>query len=162
MHELPSSFAQVPPAGEPKRRFMRHPSDIPIQVRAEGLAAAPVSLHNMSLGGLCCETGQALDTGTPISIRIPLIDTDYEGHGVVVWCRALGARYEVGIQFVEEREAFKGRMVEQVCRIERYRRRVFEEEGRVLDGEQAAREWIARFAGAFAAAEADDIPGREV
>ncbi len=41
------------------------------------------------------------------------------------------------------------RMVEQVCHIERYRADVLEREGRALTGEQAAEEWIKRYAEDF-------------
>lgn len=40
-------------------------------------------------------------------------------------------------------------MVEQVCYIENYRQEVLRKEGRQLDGEAAAREWIDRFAASF-------------
>ena len=42
-------------------------------------------------------------------------------------------------------------MVEQVCQIEHYRQAVLRQEGRALDGEAAAPEWIARYAADFAA-----------
>jgi hypothetical protein len=41
------------------------------------------------------------------------------------------------------------RMVEQVCHIEQYKKELFEDEGRALTGEQAAMEWIKRFAEGF-------------
>jgi hypothetical protein len=40
-------------------------------------------------------------------------------------------------------------MVEQVCHIETYRRTVAGTEGRELSAEQAALEWIAKFAASF-------------
>ena len=40
-------------------------------------------------------------------------------------------------------------MIEQVCYIENYRRKVKEEQGRELDSKQAAMEWIARNASDF-------------
>ena len=40
-------------------------------------------------------------------------------------------------------------MVEQVCQIEHYRREVLRVEGRVLDAESAAVEWIGRYAAEF-------------
>jgi hypothetical protein len=40
-------------------------------------------------------------------------------------------------------------MVEQVCSIERYRRLMESEEGRVLTRDEAAQEWIAKYAGRF-------------
>ena len=46
-------------------------------------------------------------------------------------------------------------MVEQICHIEHYKSEVLAREGRHLDGEQAAREWIQKFAHGFPAFEED-------
>lgn len=132
------------------RKFVRHPADIPIQISAVGnVEANKVNLQNLSLGGLCCELSHAVPTGTSITIRVPLIDSTYEGHGIVVWCTQKERKYDIGIQFLEEQEAFKNRMVEQICMIERYKRDVLLKEGRMLNGEQAAMEWIEKFARDF-------------
>ena len=56
---------------------------------------------------------------------------------------ALGQRPETPL--------FAARMVEQVCQIEHYRQQVQRAEGRVLDAETAAREWIKRYAASFPA-----------
>jgi len=40
-------------------------------------------------------------------------------------------------------------MIEQLCHIERYRWKVQKEEGRLLTSEEAAVEWISRYAGVF-------------
>jgi hypothetical protein len=40
-------------------------------------------------------------------------------------------------------------MVEQICHIEHYKREVAEREGRELSGQQAAKEWIAKYAASF-------------
>ena len=46
--------------------------------------------------------------------------------------------------------AFRARMIAQVEQIELYRLAVMREQGRSLSRDQAAREWIARYAGDFA------------
>ncbi|WP_313952899.1 hypothetical protein [Accumulibacter sp.] len=50
---------------------------------------------------------------------------------------------------METDRAFATRMVEQVQHIERYRQEVLRVEGRVLDGDSAAWEWISRYAALF-------------
>jgi len=40
-------------------------------------------------------------------------------------------------------------MVEQVCSIESYQKKIYETEGRRLTTEQAAMEWIAKYAAQF-------------
>jgi len=160
------------------RRFVRHPAEIPIELEEHGrrsrcgtvaqagarsIARSGVQsglssrLQNLSAGGLCCEVDRFIAEGTAIQIRIPVVNPDYTGQGVVVWCRPQNSHYEVGIEFEQEEEAFKSRMVEQVCLIEQYRKRIRAAEGREIDGEQAAREWIARYAGEFAVSVDDDI-----
>ncbi len=46
-------------------------------------------------------------------------------------------------------DAFRARIVEQVFRIKEYQQQVLENEGRRLSDQDAASEWIARFAGDF-------------
>jgi hypothetical protein len=54
------------------------------------------------------------------------------------------------VQFIDADEAYRTRMVEQVSHIEEYRRSVERLEGRELSAEEAAFEWIHRFAAHFA------------
>ena len=49
-----------------------------------------------------------------------------------------------------ERDAFRQRMQAQWCQIEQYRQSVLRDEGRLLSRDEAAMEWIDRFAAAFA------------
>ena len=135
------------------RKYLRHPSDIPINVASAGGANAAdcsSNLQNLSMGGMCCEVDSFIASGTEIVINIPLVKPSYEGHGVVVWCRPHDDHYELGIRFDEAEEAFKSRMVSQVCQIEHYKKQILEDEGRELDGEQAALEWISKYAADFA------------
>lgn len=50
---------------------------------------------------------------------------------------------------MEAEGAFSTRMVEQVQHIRHYRQEVLRIEGRVLDDDSAALEWITRYAAAF-------------
>ena len=133
------------------RRFVRHPSSIPIELSvARGRDAESSSLHNISTGGLACAVPRPLPVGCPVVLRIPMIWPDYRGRGVVAWCRPWRDQFEVGVQFSAQ-DVFKARMVEQLSQIEFYRQQIMAEQGRSLDGEQAAREWISQHAGDFAA-----------
>ena len=134
-----------------QRRFMRHPSDIPIEFStAEGSPASQFGqAHDVSFGGLAFESEHCPVPGSIIDVRIPTVIPPFQTRGVVVWCRCLGERYEVGVRFLESSDAFKARMVEQVCHIEQYKRDVLAREGRRLTGAAAAREWIAKFASSF-------------
>ena len=64
--------------------------------------------------------------------------------------------YEVGVEFVMPDDEYRARMVEQLCYIEHYKRRVQAREGRELSGEQAAREWIEKYAAHFPDLDGDE------
>ena len=132
------------------RRFIRHTADVPIQVRAvPGSTAVLQQGTNISEGGLAFVSDSCLDAEGTIEVRIPEVDPPFEAHARVVWCRPEGDRYLVGVQFLDSTDAFRARMVEQVCTIEKYRRDVREQEGRELNAQEAAAEWIQKYAGQF-------------
>jgi len=80
-------------------------------------------------------------------LRFPYLKPAFEAPAArVAWCQNEGGQYTVGVQFLESEEAFRVRLVEQICHIENYRREVAQGEGRELTSEEAALEWISRFA----------------
>lgn len=133
------------------RSYIRHPSDIPIeyQLDVSGAAGSRERLSNISEGGLSFRSRQALGAGSTIRIRISEVHPDFEVKGQVVWCRRRGQFFEIGVAFVSTADIFQVRMVEQICHIEQYKADVLAREGRRLSGEQAAREWIEKFAEHF-------------
>jgi c-di-GMP-binding flagellar brake protein YcgR len=133
------------------RRFIRHTADVPIEVRAvPGTAAVVQQGTNISEGGLAFVSDACLDAEGTIEVRIPEVDPPFEAHARVVWCRPEpDGQYLVGVQFLDAKDEFKARMVEQVCTIEKYRKDVREQEGRELDSQEAATEWITKYAGKF-------------
>lgn len=106
-------------------------------------------LRNVSEGGVCFACTVALDPGQPIRLSIPLLGQMYEIEGCVAWCKALRGSFEIGVRFLSPQDRFCVRMVEQLVYIEDYRMQVEREEGRRLTSEQAAEEWIVRFAEHF-------------
>jgi len=132
------------------RKFIRHPSDIPIQVHLEDVVSDRKEyLSNISFGGLSFRSHSPLKAGTVIRVRIPLIRPVFETRGRVVWCRENKEYYDVGVEFIEQKDVFKARMVEQICYIEHYKREIYLKEGRRLSGEEAALEWIEHYASEF-------------
>jgi uncharacterized Zn finger protein len=67
----------------------------------------------------------------------------------VAWCHREAEGFVIGVVFTESSDIFRVRMIEQICHIEHYKAKVLATEGRRLDGEQAAREWIHKFADGF-------------
>jgi hypothetical protein len=132
------------------RTFIRHPSDIPIEIVYEDDAGGTERfLNNISSGGLSFTAREALTEGAIVRVRITIIQPMFEARGRIVWCRKDEFGYDVGIEFVETKDIFKARMVEQVCHIEHYKREMQEKEGRLLSGREAAMEWISKYAGSF-------------
>lgn len=131
------------------RHYIRHPSDIPIQYRISEHGRGEEHLSNISRGGLSFYSTVPVEVGADISLSFPLINAGIETHGRVVWCRSFNRQYLVGVEFFDPSEAYNTRMVEQICYIEHYRQEVLANEGRELSAEQAAQEWIAKFAGKF-------------
>lgn len=132
------------------RRFIRHPSRMPIRFDLHGdVCRREDYLRNVSEGGVCFASKVQLDPDQPIRLCIPLLGQYYEVDGVVAWSRRAGTGYEIGVRFLTPQDRFSVRMVEQLCYIEDYRARVARDEGRELTSEQAAREWVERFAERF-------------
>lgn len=133
-----------------ERRFVRHPVDIPIEIVADDLHQGTLRrLKDVGLGGLACRSDRSLPIGARVVITIPLVQPPFSAPAAVVWCRRGEPHFEVGIRFTDSADLFAARMVEQVCQIEHYRREVRHREGRELDAEAAAQEWIARYADQF-------------
>lgn len=132
------------------RSYIRHPSDIPIQVQvASNNTQVGQRLANVSHGGLAFESPSAIPNGAVIQMNIDVVEPGFEAEGVVTHCHKEADHFIIGIEFTCNDDLFVARMVEQICHIEHYKREVAEREGRQLSGQQAAKEWIAKYAASF-------------
>ncbi|MBK1722292.1 PilZ domain-containing protein [Thiocystis violacea] len=140
---------------ETKRQFLRHPSDVPISYSLREVVSSQSDyLRNIGAGGLCFTSRIPISPGTNIHIEIPIAEPVFEADGIVVWCQSseqvyTDQAYEVGVRFNGVEAEYSIRMVEQVCHIEQYRQDVLKEEGRSLTSEEAALEWIQKYAARF-------------
>jgi hypothetical protein len=133
------------------RQYIRHPVDVPIEIRTSR-AAPRRALHtsDVSLGGLAVRSETPVPAGSVIEVRISHVQPPFEAHARVAWCHpGRDGTHELGLEFLDAEDAFLARMVEQVCYIEDYRASVAREEGRQLTSDEAAREWIAKYAATF-------------
>jgi hypothetical protein len=134
----------------PRREFLRHTVDVPLEVERVGESTSLVELGvNVSHGGLAFVSNSCPEVGEIVRLRISTVEPPFEGRARVAWCRPEGEEFLVGVQFLDASEAFRSRMVQQVCSIENYRKEVQEREGRELTTPEAADEWISKFAGRF-------------
>ncbi|MDH3537570.1 MAG: PilZ domain-containing protein [Gammaproteobacteria bacterium] len=138
------------------RKFIRHPADVPIQVSLDWVDdsnddTVDQTITNVSLGGLAFASAKPLEVLQRVRISIPVLNKDNHLIGNVVWCEKSGAGYEIGIEFENSRDVYRLRMIEQICHIEHYRQEVRRTEGRELNSQEAASEWISKYAGDFPA-----------
>ena len=133
------------------RSYIRHPSDIPIEYQEDerDLGVSQERLNDISKSGLSFSSTKKLSPGSVITIRISYVQPNFQARAQVAWCRREGESFVIGVVFTESSDGFRVRMIEQICHIEHYKAEVLATEGRQLDGEQAAREWIHKFADDF-------------
>ena len=138
------------------RQYIRHPADIPIEMsRGHHAAQSMFHGHDVSHGGLAFRADSEVQPGSIVEIRIPIVRPIFETKARVAWCSAREGGFELGVEFLDAQDAFKARMVEQVCHIENYKKLVSRTERRELTAEEAAMEWISRYAAQFP--RADDV-----
>jgi len=132
------------------RQFIRHPADIPIEVRIhQYLTYSEDNAVNVGIGGLAFCSKQKFAVGDIVDLRLPFVRPIFEAGARVAWCRSKGKSYELGVEFLDKEDAFLARMVEQICQIEHYQKEIYRAEGRLLSPEEAANEWISKFASQF-------------
>ncbi len=127
--------------------FIRHPDEIPLELQvmeADGQFANPP----MPLG-LVCKSAAMLATGQQVCINIGDLAHTAAITGHIEWCHAQRDHYELHIRFANDEHAQRMRMFEQVCHIRRYRQWVQDQQGRSLSEDEAALEWIAKYAALF-------------
>ena len=133
-----------------RREFIRHPVEFSLEVeRLQDGGWQDERSINVSDGGLAFVTGTCPRVGDLLRLRIPGVQPPFEAAARVAWCRPEKGSFLVGVNFIDAESAFRSRMVQQVCAIEKYRRDVAEREGRRLSASAAAAEWIERYAHAF-------------
>lgn len=106
-------------------------------------------LNNVSLGGLAFISPQPLTVDSDVKVCFPLLDEHHQLTGRVMWSKPVSQGFEIGLQFDDLDELYRLRMIEQICHIEHYRSEVQRQQGRTLSSEEAAKEWIVRYAGEF-------------
>lgn len=136
-------------AGPPRREFIRHPADILIQIDTAAGTPTLQHGHDVSFGGLAFASDSFLEPGSTVEVRIPDVRPVFKAHARVRWCRRDADQYMVGVEFLEHGAAFRIRMVEQICAIERYRREMQARDGKTPTSAEAAEEWISKYAAQF-------------
>ncbi len=134
--------------GEPV--FIRHPDNFPIQCKRDWKAVfrSHVEVPEQTELGLCFESPKYIKPGSIIELSIPLRGDiqKFRAHVVLVLQNDHG--YEIGCLMHSQEEAYRARIVEQICHIESYLQN--RHQARTAANENnAAQEWINRNASAF-------------
>lgn len=131
------------------RHYFRHPAEIPIILHPIGSSIDLIHFsHDLSEGGLSCDSHYYIDPGSHIEITVKIDIPAIKVIGHVIWCRENKKHYLLGIGFDNSEHAFTMRMVQQACQIECYRRKQ-RSDGRFISADQAAQEWITKYASDF-------------
>jgi len=135
------------------RQFIRHPSDIPIEYCLRDIPEEYniTAVKDVSVGGLSFYSKAYITPSQWLHLYIPVNENYFEADAKVLWCNQGEDQknFHVGVSFTTDTEAYSARMVEQVCHIEHYKKEVFVQEGRELSSDQAAAEWITKYATDF-------------
>jgi len=132
------------------RSYIRHPSDIPLEYKLDSIDdSAILNLNNVSYGGVSFNSEAPINVGSIIQLKILFVQPEFVSKCQVSWCQMEGEYYVIGAMFLEQNDAYMARMVEQICHIEHYKNEVKRRDGRDISGEQAANEWISKFASNF-------------
>ncbi len=130
------------------RRYIRHPSDIPLYykvVSQNSPHSIKQNINDVSIGGVCFKVDSPLILGDVLNLSIPIQSPAFEAEGVVEWCEKIKDQFYVGVSFKNVSTRFAVKMIEQVCFIEHYRREQCSK-GRQMSSDLAAQEWIQQHA----------------
>ena len=119
------------------RRFIRHPSDIPIDFQLTGMDVdTHETLKNYSEGGLCFISDSWIEPDSEINIVISISPRAFHAKATVIWCKSMDRGFEVGVRFLDVETEYAMRMTEQICYIQDYKQ-MQEKRGRYLTVEEA-------------------------
>jgi len=132
-----------------KRREARETVQVPVSFALnEVLASESSYLNDISASGASFNAMVALPPGTVILLRLPPSKPVFRAQARVVRCQKRVFEYIVGVEFLNQDEAFRRQILHLVQRIEAYRREAVQS-GRALSPQMATVEWFDRFGREF-------------
>lgn len=135
-----------------KRRFYRHPIGVPITLSPvrQKKEIASRSL-DVSLGGLSFYWPQRLSKGSLIDINIAVKDKRFEIKSKIAYTKEdpSTGQYRTGVCFADYPSAFMARLAEEMLEIIQYRKNLSQKLGREVSEDEAANEWIKKYAAKF-------------
>ncbi|ADZ89875.1 energy transducer TonB [Marinomonas mediterranea] len=131
--------------------FVAHPKDLPLDIAViEDQAFPALTSERMGFVGITCLVADKYSQGCSVRVTLADIDPNFCVTGRIAWCDSEQGEYRIAIEFPVNDDCFCVRMVEQLSQIEHYRRQA-KIQGRRLNYNEAAAEWIQKFAASFPA-----------
>lgn len=127
---------------EDKRAYIRHPVFIPLSITEDNTPESSSSSVNISAGGLLFLHHKDIAPQTRITITIPfaILKEPAVLPARVVRSQAVEHGYEIAVSFENEEAALRARLVEEIVRIDDYRR-----SRGIEDFDAAANEWLRKY-----------------
>lgn len=133
-----------------RRMSLRHPGGLSVRYQLPAVGQECVGkLKNLGLGGLGLYCHEPLLPGLSVEVSIGILDASVSFPTMVLWCQGREPLFEAGARFARSVDPFRARMLEQICYIEAYRRRIRETTGQAPSTNGAALDWIRKFAARF-------------
>ncbi|OQW90519.1 MAG: hypothetical protein BWK79_19695 [Beggiatoa sp. IS2] len=108
-----------------KRKFVRHPTSVPLKVWQETDDALQnyETLRDIGLGGLSFSSSVEWQKDMIVCIQIPMVERTFQMAGKVAWCKPHDTYFDVGVEFMVKKEDSERRdlIVDKICQIEAYK-----------------------------------------
>ena len=135
-----------------KRAYYRHPIRVPMKLhlsRQKQVVETPSS--DISLGGLSFLWRDRLAKGNLLDINIPVKEKIFLIKAKVVYSREdrKTGRFKTGVLFCDSPSAFRAKLAEEALEIMEYQKKISAIVGYEISEEDAAEQWIQKFASSF-------------
>lgn len=131
--------------------FVAHPRELPLDITLIEDQPFPAICENRDgFVGITYLSHNPFTNGCSVQITLEEIDPNFCVSGRIASCDKEGEEYRIAIEFPTKEECYCVRMIEQLSQIEHYRRQA-KNQGRRLNYNEAAAEWIQKFAASFPA-----------
>jgi c-di-GMP-binding flagellar brake protein YcgR len=135
-----------------RRYYSRHPIRVPMSLH---LIANQTDVRSesvdLSLGGLSFLWRDRLSKGNFLDISIPVKEKLFAIKAKVVYSKEdrKTGRFKTGVLFCDVPSACRARLAEEALEILEYRKQMSSELGRDISEEEAAEQWVQKFASSF-------------
>ena len=136
--------------GQTSNCFIEHPASIPVDI---SLAPPPINQPLSKLEkprtGITVPSDEYYTLGSFVKICVAAGDEIHFFVGEVAWIDQDQRGQRLGLVFHSRQEAYRARMIEQLCHIYAYRLQMSQAVGNQVAIEEAARHWIAKYSDSF-------------